>query len=295
MNILITGINGFIGKRVALSLIEKGYSVYGIDRGEAPFCEEIKYFCADITDQKVIEAIFNENAVDCVIHLAALVHKSGEDLSEAAYNKINCEASGHIFLAAANNGVSTILFSSTIEVYGEQEQRLVGVDTPCEPNSYYAKSKYFAEQKLFELKTSFNKYAVMRFAPVYAEDFRLNLNKRFYMGNTRIAFYFKDGSYSFHFCAADNIVRFIVGFIEGEVASGIYNVADEKPIVAREFLTQEKQVGRAKAVLRLPYGLAYAGIAVLEGISRLLSKSEPFFSRYNFRKLFRSTVYEVKE
>lgn len=289
--VLITGINGYIGKKLATALLAAGYTVFGIDRGEKPFREEIAYEKADITDKQAVDAFFAMHEIDAVIHLAALVHKSGEDLSKEAYHKINCEASEYIFHAAARAGVATILFSSTIEVYGEQDKQVIDEDTPCYPESFYAVSKYEAEKALLGMKDKFQRYAIMRFAPVYAEDFRLNLDKRFYIGNTRMAVYFKGGQYSFHFCEVQNIICFVLWFLERNAASGIYNISDEKPIVSKEFLEAEKQSGRVKLLLHPPYWLAYAGIAVLEGISRVISRNEPFFSRYNFRKLFRSTFY----
>ncbi len=280
MNVLITGGKGFIGRNVCHALTACGHTVLAPERS-----------AMDITDHDAVERIFAENSIDAVVHLAALVHKKGADLSLERYREINAMASERLFKAALDAGVKTIVYASTIEVYGNPDVRFIDETMVCNPQSYYAKSKYEAEEALIRLAADRVRFAILRLAPVYAPDFRLNLDKRFYLPKKMAAFMFKDGSYSFHFCSVNNICDFVVKYLTSDIAAGVYNICDASPISARDFITLEKRHGKAKRVVRLPYGLSYAAIAVAEWVFHIFSKSEPFLSRYNFKKLFKSIEY----
>ncbi len=278
MNVLVTGGRGFVGRAICHALSDHVVIAPGRD-------------VLDITDNAAVESIFRENSIDVVVHLAALVHRKGADLSLERYRAINTTASERLFEIALDAGVKMIVYASSIEVYGNPDIKRIDETTACNPQSYYAQSKYEAEEALIRLAADRARFAILRFAPVYAPDFRLNLDKRFYLPKKIAAYIFKDGSYSFHFCSVNNISDFVVKYLKSDIASGIYNICDAFPISARDFIALEKIHGNAKRVVHLPYGLSYVAITATESAFRLFSKSEPFLSRYNFKKLFKSIEY----
>ncbi len=288
--VLVTGVNGTVGRAAALALHAAGYEVYGWDVGGAAAQPFVVYSAVDICDSGAVTAGMTAVRPDHVVHLAALVHGKGRDLSPEAYGRINGEAACRVFDAAAREGAHTILFSSTIEVYGPQSVRAVSEDAPCRPASPYGASKRRAEEHLLAMAGG-PRRAVMRLAPVYAPGFRLNVDKRFYLPGKRAAYCFRDGSYSFHFCALRNVTDFLVRFLSSDAPSGAYNVSDRDAVTAADFLRMERAHNPRVRVLRLPYWPAYAAIAAAEGGLRLVRRGEPFLSRYNFRKLFASTLY----
>ena len=293
--ILITGINGFIGRRVATTLLEQGHALIGLDRSDSCFNTEIPYVKADITDHNGMAAVFEDRGITAVVHLAALVHNNNKDHSAAAFLRINYEASRNLFQLCAQNGVKAVLFASTIEVYGEHDEQVLDENTPCNPASDYGRSKYLAEQALREEMPEGSRWAALRLAPVYDRDFRLNLDKRFYMFGKRAAVYFRKGEYSFNFCSTRNILEFIATYFGSDAPGGVYLLSDRQNVTARQFIDMEKRHTKIPLVLRVPYYPTLAAIFLLDSAARLFHKGNLFISLYNFHKMFKSTVYNSEK
>ena len=80
------------------------------------------------------------------------------------------------------------------------------------PFSPYAKTKLESEKYLLE---NFNKKSwIFRFAPVYAKDFNVNIDRRTKFGR----FYYKvgDGSKKLSLCHGSNIVKSINGVLNNK-------------------------------------------------------------------------------
>ena len=85
MNIFITGGAGFIGSSLADSLLQKGHSVIVIDNLSPYYNPEIKkqnisqalknpnykFYLGDIEAPNDLQKIFEQNQIDCIVHLAA--------------------------------------------------------------------------------------------------------------------------------------------------------------------------------------------------------------------------------
>ena len=85
MNILITGVAGFIGYNLSSFLLKKKHRVYGIDNFDNYYSIEIKkkrtlelrknknffFSKVDITNKKILKIYFKKKKIDLVIHLAA--------------------------------------------------------------------------------------------------------------------------------------------------------------------------------------------------------------------------------
>ena len=80
-NVLITGINGFIGSNLAKHLLKNNAKIYGIERKIdkktllyfEKLNKSIKLFMGDITDLNLIKRIINEENINHIFHLAAQV------------------------------------------------------------------------------------------------------------------------------------------------------------------------------------------------------------------------------
>lgn len=283
--ILITGSNGFIGRHL-MDYLSNSFEVYGIDRHQ--LIEDEHHLVCDITDQERLMTLYKNINPNVVIHLAAIVHKNNADTSEENYNFINYECSKFLFNLAVENKAK-VIFASTIEVYGESEEQFIDEDTVCKPESYYAKSKYKAEEYLQELSIE---YSILRFVPLYGEKFTLNVDKRVYLKKDKLAYYFKDGKYTFDFCHIDNVCKAIRYLCERENKSNTYILADQKAISAKEIIEANKKNKRIIAI-RIPYYPALLAISILDWCMR--SKKDFYLSKRNFKKLFQSKRYSSKK
>lgn len=289
--ILITGANGFVGQNL-ISSLKQDYELYGIDRTVIKCLNAANSFSCDISDFDKISIIFEKVKPDILIHLAAIVHKNNADTSEKNYDFVNYECSKFLFDKCKEYDVKKIIYTSTIEVYGEVEIPLVTEETIANPKSYYAISKYKAEQYLEKLyNDSADTYSILRLCPLYGEEFTLNIDKRVYLKKDKIAYYFKNGEYSFDFCSINNLIDFVKNFCLNEVKSGIYNISDNKPESVKSIIDIYKKNNPSMKVIHLPYWICSIIISSLEHTIGKIAKKDLYLSKRNFDKLFKSTAY----
>ena len=76
-NILVTGGAGYIGSHVALSLLDKGYSVTILDSlitgNEKILPSKANFIKCDIADTKIISNLLEKEKFDALVHLAAFI------------------------------------------------------------------------------------------------------------------------------------------------------------------------------------------------------------------------------
>ncbi|MGC4065883.1 MAG: SDR family oxidoreductase [Polyangiaceae bacterium] len=156
-----------------------------------------------------MDALFREQRFDAVVHLAALVHVRKSELGFADYAKLNYYASEHLFERAAEAGVGRLAFASTVEVYGPKlDGAVVDEEASCQPDSDYGRSKLLAEESLRRIaRVHGTSYCIMRFAPVYASDFRLNLDKRLYLKPPWLGYRLGNEDYRLSLCSVRGISR----------------------------------------------------------------------------------------
>ena len=154
--VLITGVNGFVGKTLGDELVTKGFNVNGAVRSvmSVDFPGAItKFVIKDIdskTDwQKALEG------VDVVIHLAARVHVMKDTAIDALaeFRRVNVEGTLNLARQAVEAGVQRFIFISSIKVNGEGTilgQPYTAEDQPA-PVDPYGISKREAEDALRQL------------------------------------------------------------------------------------------------------------------------------------------------
>jgi len=129
MNIII-GSSGFIGTHLCQALPEK--SIIKIDINSAT--------PVDIREPFDIEADIDENAV--IFNLAAIHRTPGHPDRE--YFETNISGAKNVCDFARRRGVKTIVFASSISVYGTSEEQKTEETLPM-PNTPYGISKILAE------------------------------------------------------------------------------------------------------------------------------------------------------
>jgi len=151
MNILVTGGAGYIGSHVLKALLKEGHEVVTFDNLQKGHREAVtggKFIEGDLSDQKLLEQVMQENKIEGVIHLAAdsLVGESMEN--PAKYYRNNFANGINLLEAMVKNDVKNIVFSSTAAVYGEPDQIPIKEDNQTEPTNTYGESKLFFEKAL---------------------------------------------------------------------------------------------------------------------------------------------------
>lgn len=259
MNILVTGSAGMIGGYVVKGLIDKGHTVVGIDRRKS----DVEYpsfnqVVLDLSSKEDVLQLFEENKIDCVIHLAALAHTAGvKDTSWEAFKKANVDCAESVFEACAKHNVP-VLFISTVDAIG-MVKGVITPDTKLNPISNYGKSKAKAEERLKEVCKVWNIY---RFSPVYTPEIKRDIEKRYYLKYPNWAYKIGDGG-KFEVLNINGAVTVMVDWVDKEVDNTIYVIKDKKLLDINDLIKTEKSEGRAKHVLWFPKWVVKCGYYVV--------------------------------
>ena len=183
--VLITGGAGYIGSHTALELLNEGYEVVvydnlynsseeSIKRVEELTVKQVTFYEGDVLDEKALEAMFEAEKIDAVIHCAALkaVGESVQKPLEYYHNNIT----GTLTLMGVMDrmGVKNIVFSSSATVYGSPE--IIPITEECpkgECTNPYGWTKSMMEQIMSDVqkaKSDWNVVLLRYFNPVGAHE-----------------------------------------------------------------------------------------------------------------------------
>ena len=261
MKVLVTVARGMIGSRLVQALLSEGYQVVGIDRHRDEYCaDSYHHYEIDLANQEQLQKIVDSNSIDKIIHLAALAHTEGEiDLSWERYCHVNVECAKNVFQTA---GIRPVLFISTVDVFGFYDGKSpVDGKTEIHPVSNYGKSKAMAEEECKKLKH----FSIFRFSPVYTETIKRDIQKRYYLHYPYIAYQIGKGS-EYEVLDIRKAVRVMVEWCREDAGNDITIIKDEKPMWTPDYIKTERNVGRAKIVLRIPRWIINFGYAILYGL-----------------------------
>ena len=148
--LLITGVAGFIGSKVASRFISEGFDVFGIDdlsKGKIQNIPKgIDFKKANLSDEKIYKKI--PKKFNSILHLAG--QSSGE---ESFYNpeedlKKNTLSTLNIIKHGIKSGAEKIIYASSMSVYGDIGNRAAHEQMICNPISCYGISKLTSEKYL---------------------------------------------------------------------------------------------------------------------------------------------------
>ncbi len=148
--VLITGVSGFVGLKLAKRLLEQGCEVRGLCRGERPDIEQlgVEMVYADLADAATTRAACQGR--DTVFHVAAKVGIWGRP---AEFRQANVEGTQAVVNGCRDFEVKKLVYTSTPSVVfngrnlaGADESLPYGVNIPCP----YPATKAIAEKAVLE-------------------------------------------------------------------------------------------------------------------------------------------------
>ena len=255
MHVLITGISGFVGPRLARHLLEKGDRVSGtylIDHPAFPEAGEVRLFEADLQDAAALDRVVREVAPDAIVHLAGLSHVGESWKRMPDYFRVNVLGTDNLLAAAAGRPV---VIASSAEVYGlvpDPEQPITEARM-VDPRTPYALTKA-ASERLALLRgavvaRAFNlvgpgqspKFALPTFAEQLAAIGRGEHEPVLRVGNLsarRDFVHVDDGAEAFRLLA------------EKGKRGGIYNIASGRAFTISEALERLMGISGVKATIK---------------------------------------------
>lgn len=256
MKILVTGSNGMIGSHLVKGLLSAGFEVVGLDKNSGKVCGE-KYFfyMVDLADKDILDNVVKSSKPDRIVHLAALAHSvDGKEFTWDKYKHLNVDCAKNVFEVA---GDIPVLFISTVDVFGFT-CGTVTEKTELHPVSFYAKSKKMAEDECRKLKH----FDIFRFSPVYTDEIKRDIQKRYYLKYPNIAYQIGKGT-EYEILNIKNAIEKIVDWCSRDVTNGVCIIKDPVMMNTADYIRSERREGRAKIVLHFPKWIVIFGYKIL--------------------------------
>jgi UDP-N-acetylglucosamine/UDP-N-acetyl-alpha-D-glucosaminouronate 4-epimerase len=170
--VLVTGGAGFIGSNLVSALLERGDAVRVLDNFSTGFRGNLEGLDVEVVEGELRSYERVHNAVrgtEVVYHLGALgsVPRSVQDpLTSSA---VNVEGTLNVLLAARDEGVRRVVFSSSTSVYGTSRSLPTREDEPPDPISPYGVAKLAAERYCVSFSRVYSSFetVVLRYFNVF--------------------------------------------------------------------------------------------------------------------------------
>tara|TARA_Y100001970_G_C14241481_1_gene865165 strand:+ start:2807 stop:3715 length:909 start_codon:yes stop_codon:yes gene_type:complete len=167
LNILITGVNGFLGRNIAKKLSDAGFKILGIDIQKKAISKYLdQYDSGSILDKKFISSKIAE--VDIVIHLAAIT--AHEEIIDKKYQTLDINLDGTKNVLSAFNSskkAKKFIYASTGKVYGKISELPLAEKSTTDPINILGKSKLIAERLIDFYSTNDKTYITFRIFQAY--------------------------------------------------------------------------------------------------------------------------------
>lgn len=146
-SVLITGISGFLGSRMAEILHDMGARVYGLDYRAIPDHNVELAIWGDIRDYKAVERALVEFKPDVVFHLAAITQVVDATMMPLQAYETNIMGTANILEAVSRQAGPKIpvVVASSDKAYGRIETLPADESTPLNPIHPYDVSKASAD------------------------------------------------------------------------------------------------------------------------------------------------------
>ena len=223
MKVLVTGSEGFLGRRLcALLESQTEHTVlrYDLQLGH-----------------DVLNPIQLDNAlygVDACIHLAAVADLYIAEENPERTQSINVEAT-RLVLEACNQHDVRLLFASTVCAYGNNGYEQSDENAPLAPTEVYASSKATAETLFAD---HLDKHCILRLATFYGPDMRPSLATSVFLRallNDEAIHIHGDGQQTRCYTHVDDVAHGIICILESK-QNGVFNVAGEEEVSVLELV-----------------------------------------------------------
>jgi len=250
MNILITGVAGFIGFNLANSLLsKKNNRIYGIDNFDKFYSVKLKnkrinvlkkninfkLFKFDINNNKDVHYFFKKNKIDTIIHLAAQAGVRYSLVNPKKYIETNIFGFLNLIIQAKKYNIKKIIYASSSSVYGENNRFPLKESERLNPKNIYGVSKKLNEDiaELYSKISNIN-FIGLRFFTVFGEWGRPDmfimklfkahfLNKIFHLNN--YGNHFRDFTY------IKDVVRILDILVRKKInRHKIFNICSNSPV-----------------------------------------------------------------
>ena len=273
--LLFTGGSGFLGFNIR-PILEKQYDVHTIGLTDD---DDIKYNIA-----QAVPPI--DTHYDVVLHAAGKAHTVPKtDAEKQVFFDVNFQGTVNLCQALENAGVpKSLVFISTVAVYGCEFGELIDESHPLEGDTPYAKSKIMAEEYLTKWCSEHGVVlGILRPSLLAGRNAPGNLGSM--VNGVKKGFYLNiaGGKVRKSVLMAEDIARLLPLL---EARGGVYNVCDTyQPTFGQLSESVARQLGKHKPI-SIPYWMAWC----MAKVGDLLGDKAPINS-YKLEKMTKSLTF----
>ena len=271
MTILITGLHGFVGSNLTLAL-KAHHTLYALDIISPEKDGVSKTFSwSDIESNNI-------PAVDTIIHLAGKAHDTKNQSAAQSYFDINTGLTKKIYDYFLTSSAKKFIFFSSVKAAADTVPgEILTEDIIPSPKGPYGESKIAAEKYIQEhwpTPDSGKQVYILRPCMIHGPANKGNLNLLYSVVNKGLPWPLGAFENRRTFTSIDNLCFVIDGIVSGNIAPGIYHIADDEALSTNELISVMCEVmGRKARIWQLPKGMMN-GAAKFGGILHLPLNSE---------------------
>lgn len=288
MKVTLTGGSGFIGTRLSDHFLSHDTEFENLDiRNSRSFAQYRRN--VDIRNE---QTLCNEVSGDVIIHLAAVHRDDVRPMS--LYAETNVEGTRNICKAAEANGISKIIFTSSVAVYGFAPPD-TGEEGTINPFNEYGRTKYDAELVLREWQQKDPKnrgLTIVRPTVVFGEGNRGNVYNLLCQLNSGKFAMVGNGKNRKSMAYVENIAAFLAHCLNNSAGVHVFNYVDKPDFTMNELVSLVRGVLKNKpnVGIRLPLPIGYAMGYTADLVSKLTGKNLPI-SSIRVRKFVSNTCF----
>ena len=167
MNILVTGGAGYIGSHCCKTLAQMGFHPVTIDNlvyGHQHFARWGEFIKGDAGNRADLKKCFRRHKIDAVMHFAAYAYVGESVEHPSKYYENNVRNTIELLRTAMENGVKTVVFSSTCATYGNPQKIPIDESHPQNPINPYGRTKRMIEEILADYQAAYGlNYTALRY------------------------------------------------------------------------------------------------------------------------------------
>lgn len=250
MNLLITGIHGFVGSNLT-TVLKREHVVYGLDI-VAPLKEGVVHTYA-WEDRNEIPP------VDVIIHLAGKAHDTKNQSEAKSYFDINFGLTKLIFDYFLESSASKFVFFSSVKAAADSVGGVLTEEVIPAPKGPYGESKIAAEKYILERLPSADSgksVIILRPCMIHGPENKGNLNLLHGVVKSGIPWPLGAFENRRSFTSIGNLCYVVERLITQDVPSGIYNMSDDEALSTNELITLMcKEMGQKARIWPISRGL----------------------------------------
>ena len=238
MNILVTGIHGFVGSNLVEALKENCI-FYGLDI-VSPAKEGVVTTFSWLDIEPTSFPFQTLPQFDAIIHLAGKAHDTKNQSAAQSYFDINTGLTQKIFDFFLESSAKKFIFFSSVKAAADSVVGdMLTEDVIPAPVGSYGESKIKAEEYIkehLEYSTIEKQVYILRPCMIHGPGNKGNLNLLYNVVKKGIPWPLGDFDNRRSFTSIDNLCYVIEGLLNQDVPTGIYHMGDDEALSTNELI-----------------------------------------------------------